>query len=157
MAQALRFPSLEFFQALQRRMNEQTDKYKKIGTMDFRLVLRIGAPPGAFRAEQYGFVFADYWCEEVRALGDPAAFGAECTIDGPYEAWKEMFENIVAHGRADTKHTLNRLILLERPLRATGDDQTAVDKVYRYQYSLQTFLEEAAALPVEFTTEGAAA
>jgi hypothetical protein len=147
---AVLFPSEGFFQALAERMNAQEAKYKKVGWVDLRLAVRI-LPDDNFREEQlYGLVFDTYSCELARAIQQPADIEAECVVEGPYWAWKEMFENILTHGKADPTHTFNYLTLTEWPLKLTGEDQLGIDKVFRYNFSLQLFWEEAAGLDVRF-------
>jgi hypothetical protein len=68
-------------------------------------------------------------------------------LEGEIEAWKEMVENIQAHGAADLTHTLNYLTLPDWPLRlvpASAEGQLDVDRFYRYIETLQEFFNEAA-------------
>ncbi len=146
----VRFPSEEFFAALAQRMNAQTEKYKKYGNVDLRLGIRIDPDKRLQRGAFYGLVFADYWCDQVVEPPDPAAFAPDCTIAGPYGAWKEMFDNIEAHGMADERHTLNCLVHLDDPFRIEARDQFEADKIYRYMFSLQLFLEESAGMEVHY-------
>lgn len=146
----VRFPSAEFFAALAAQMNAQEAKYKKVGWMDLRLAIRI-LPDDNFRSEQlFGLTFDTYSCETARAIGAPAEIDADCVMEGPYWAWKGMFQNICAQGKADPKHTFNYLTLTQWPLKLTGGEQLGVDKVFRFNFSLQLFLEEAAALAIDF-------
>jgi hypothetical protein len=146
------FPSEAFFQALAERMNGDEPKYKKVGWVDLRLAVRV-LPDDAFREEKvYGLVFDTYSCEEARQIGAPEEIEAECVVEGPYWAWKEMFQNISENGKADTKHTFNYLTLTEWPLKLTGEDQLGIDKVFRFNFSLQLFWEEAAELEISYVT-----
>jgi hypothetical protein len=61
-----------------------------------------------------------------------------------------MFQNIQRNGKADTHHTLNHLTMLDDPLKALSPDQYRLDKLYRFNYSLQVFLEEAAGLDTRY-------
>lgn len=145
-----RFPSTEFFDALGRRMNAQTEKYKRYGNLELRLGIRIEPDKRLKKGAFYGLVFADYFCDEVRAYSRPEEFRADCTVAGPYAAWKEMFENIEAHGIADNKHTLNCLIHLDDPFHVEAADQFEADKVYRYMFTLQLFLEESTGIETQY-------
>jgi hypothetical protein len=138
--------SVEWFRALQRHMNAAPEKYRRIGASDVRMLVRVvgGNEPSTERA--VGLVFRDYSCVEVSEVADARAFDADFTIEGPYEAWMAMVENIREHGGADARHTLNTLVLMHHPLRLTGDDQSRVDLFARYNYTLQEFFNEAAAL-----------
>lgn len=146
----LLFPSLGFFQALQARMNEHEARYRAIGIMDLYLGVRI-LPEGVFRKTAlYALLFDGYSCEKVEELASASERDLDVVIEGPYGAWKGMFQNIQANGKADTRHTLNHLTMLDDPLRTVGSDQSRVDKVYRYNFSLQSFLNEAAGLESQF-------
>lgn len=146
----LPFPSLEWFQALQDAMNANTEKYRKLGVVDFALAVSVLADASLPEPKVYGVVFDGYWCKDVREISSADEIEAECVLEGDYETWREMLENIKANGHADVYHTLNRLTLPETPMRVRGDDQLGVDKFYRYQGSLQEFFEESARFETDF-------
>lgn len=133
--------SVEWFGALQRRMNASPEKYRRIGASDFRMIVRITdshSPRSAI-----GLVFEDYACTRVCADPSPEIFDPDFVIEGPYDTWAEMAANIREHGRADARQTLNTLTLMDEPLRVTGSDQTRVDQFARHNYTLQEFFNEA--------------
>ena len=74
------------------------------------------------------------------------AFDPDWILEAPLSDWAEMIENIRAHGRADSDHTLNRLSLLQHPFRIHGSDQTRVDIFHRQQLSYQEFFDQIAAV-----------
>ncbi|MEE9285981.1 MAG: hypothetical protein V3V35_09685 [Dehalococcoidia bacterium] len=148
----IRFPSLEFFQAMQERMNQDQPKYRAIGVMDVHLGIRVQADDALGETRLYTLLFDGYRCAGVGEATDDAEPDLDFVLEGPYRSWKEMFQNIQEHGKADTKHTLNHLTMLDDPLRAVGPDQYRLDKLYRYNYSIQVFLEEATGLKTEFAS-----
>lgn len=139
----IRFPSEEWFAALQRAADEDPARYRRLGTVDLVLVARIDMPTGA--PELYEVTFAAYRCTRVRRLSRlaDAAPGA-VVLEGPYDVWREMVESIERHGKADLAHTLNTLTLADFPMRVTAANQLDVDRFYRYQETLQEFFDEAA-------------
>ncbi len=147
---AVTFPSLDFFRALGERMNREEAKYRAIGIMDLALGVRIKADGALHEDKLYLLTFDGYGCEGAEEPARGAALDPDFTIEGPYRAWKEMFQNIQRNGKADTHHTLNHLTMLDDPLEAVSPDQYRLDKLYRYNYSLQVFLEEAAALDTRY-------
>ncbi len=138
--------SVEWFRALQRRMNTAPEKYRRIGASDLRMLVRVVGASGPTTEHAVGLVFRDYGCAEVCEITDAQAFDPDFTIEGPYDAWVEMIGNIREHGGPDARHTLNTLVLMHHPLRVTGNDQSRVDLFARYNYTLQEFFNEAAAL-----------
>jgi hypothetical protein len=138
--------SLEWFRALQRQMAAEPHKYRRIGATDLRMVVRMTGC-GAPRLErQIGLTFEDYACTQVCELGDTTAFDPDFIVEGSYDAWVEMATNIIANGRADARHTLNTLTLMDEPLRVAGTDQTRLDAFARHNYTLQEFFNGAAQL-----------
>lgn len=148
------FPSRGWFSRLAERMEAQPEKYRKLGPIDLTLAVRIEFPD--HHVELYSLDFDAYGCHEVKRLERLAdATGRHIVvIDGEYSAWKEMVENIRAHGVADLTHTLNYLTLPEWPLRLSPVDssegQLDVDRFYRYNESLQEFFNEAAGVDTRF-------
>jgi hypothetical protein len=141
------FPSVRWFQRLADRMDRQSEKYRRLGVIDLTLVVKIDFPDGS--SERYCLVFEGYRCTKVLLLppGAPIPGKHPVICEGELATWKEMVENIQAHGGADLTHTLNYLTLPDWPLRlvaASEEDQLDVDRFYRYNESLQEFFNEAA-------------
>jgi hypothetical protein len=147
----VRFPSVEFFEALRGLVNADQDRFRRLGTVDMTLVASIGYPG---HIERYAIEFAGYRCTGVRklALNEPAPKDA-IILEGAYPAWREMVEDIVRNGGADLEHTLNTLTLLDDPMRVVADNQLDVDLFYRYQQNLQDFFDAAAHVPISFAEE----
>jgi len=147
---AITFPSIQFFQALAYRMNTAEVKYRAIGFMDLEMGIRVLADGPVKQPRLFTLTFEGYGCEKVREAGAGEQPDMDFVLEGRYSAWKEMFENIQRNGKADTKHTLNHLTMLDDPLRAVGPDQSRIDKLYRFNYSLQMFLDEAVGVPTKY-------
>jgi hypothetical protein len=147
---AVQFPSTKWFEHLAARMNEQRAKYQNFGFVTARAVFRINGTPAGSR--DFGLVFDGFECIEVRELGrgEAAPFDPDWILEGDCATWKEMIQNIKAHGEADPDHTLNRLCLLGHPLKVHGEDQTRVDIFYRQLFSFQAFIDESAAVETSF-------
>jgi hypothetical protein len=146
------FPSVEWFQALQELMNAQTQKYRRFGFVDSRGVFSVKAGDALGQDRYFGAAFEIYECVEIRELsaGDIQGFDPDWIYEGAYGDWKEMIENIVANGHADSDHTLNRLSLLRHPFNIHGEDQTRVDLFQRLLSTFQEFIDEASAVETGF-------
>ena len=153
------FPSVGWFRGLADRMASQPDKYRRLGAVDVTLVPRIVFPDGT--SESYALAFAGHGCRGVERVDGTDTHGMRhpVIVDGEYAAWKEMIENIRAHGHADLTHTLNYLTLPDWPLRLIPGDaeegQLDVDRFYRYNQTLQEFFDEAAGVATRFRDGGA--
>ncbi len=150
------FPSLDWFRALQERMNAAEERYRTYGYADARVVFKIDANDRLPHTRLFGLVFETYGCAEVRELQESDTEGFDCDfiLQGPYKAWREMIENVQANGQADPDHTLNRLSLLQHPFSIHGTDQLRVDLFFRQQFSFQAFIDESAAVETSFPTSG---
>lgn len=140
----VKFPSLEFFQALRDGLNANTERLRRLGTADVTLVVKVDY---ADQAQCYEIVLGGYHCLSVRTLAsiDAAGEGA-VTVEGPYEVWREMIDSIQRSGQADLDHTLNTLTLMDTPLHVSALNQLDTDLFYRYQQTLQEFFDGAASL-----------
>jgi len=152
----IRFPSVEFFAALRDQANANPDRFRRLGTVDMTLVVKIDYDPS--RCDRYEIVFSGYRCVGVchLASADPVP-GDAVVLSGPYPAWREMIGNIVSNGQADLEHTLNTLTLFDEPLRAEAANQLDTDLFYRYQQNLQEFFDGAAKVPVNLFADDSAA
>lgn len=141
------FPSVEFFETLRERMNANRERFRRIGTADVVLVVKIDFPD---HVRCFEVVFDGYRCESARALPSLAAARPGAVIvEGPYAVWREMVENIQRNGQADLDHTLNTLSLMDTPLRISAANQLDTDLFYRYQQTLQEFFDGAGAIAAE--------
>jgi hypothetical protein len=142
------FPSVEWFERLAAAMAAAPERYRRLGPVDLTLLPRIVMPDGATRT--FVLPFQGFRCagiaETMRADADSGPHAV--ALEGDYAAWREMIENIRAHGAADLNHTLNFLTLPDWPLRIVPRDDVAgpldTDRFYRYIESLQAFFDEAA-------------
>jgi hypothetical protein len=72
-------------------------------------------------------------------------------LEASLSTWREMIENIRAHGGTpDLQHTLNYLTLPDVPMVVSGPDQLEVDTFYRYNETLQRFFNAAARVPTAY-------
>lgn len=143
------FPSVEWFKILCDEVNANPDRFRRLGTVDIKLVAKIDYPHAS---RFFEILFAGYRCLGVREIVGPQASGADAVVlEGSYEAWRAMIENIRTHGQADLEHTLNALTLFDEPLRVTAENQLDLDLFYRYQQNLQEFFDASAKFSTEYT------
>jgi len=134
------FPSIEWLEVLRDGMNSSPDRYRKIGTADTQFVITVESDD---EATHFGVVLSAYGCDEVTVVDDVEAFEPDFRIRGQKDAWFEMVENIITHGKADREHTLNRLTLIRRPLEVLRTaTMTEYEKFFQYNYTLQSFFDE---------------
>jgi len=145
----VRFPSVQFFEALREQVNANPERFRRLGTVDMTLVAKIDYDDS--HCERYEIVFSGYRCVGVCHLAhtDPLP-GDAVVLAGPYSAWREMIENIFSNGQADLEHTLNTLTLFDEPLRVESGNQLDTDLFYRYQQNLQEFFDGAARVPINY-------
>jgi len=135
----IRFPSIEFFQALQQRTKDAHDVFEKLGYCDTSFGVCVGD-------QLYGIRFEVYDCVEVRAGGDPA--GLDFVLSAPPTVWNDMVASIRKHGGAGIDHTLNTLTHLGDVVRVEYQDAEGHDKFYRFMATIQEFFDQAQHLDV---------
>lgn len=136
------FPSTGWFKALARRMQENEASYRALGSIECTMIVKVEAPG---ENDLHEIAFEGFGVKSIRRLdriedAAPDHFVLEATID----TWREMIDNIRAHGGADLEHTLNYLTFPDDPMRVEGPDQLEIDTFYRYNESLQRFFDGAA-------------
>jgi hypothetical protein len=132
------FPSLAFFEALQREMRADRERFARLGFFDTTFGIRVLGEGGAPPAELVlGFEVFD--C--VRLAAGLAGVETDFVVEGPLGAWRDMLDNIHALGAADTAHSLNTLTHFGEHLQVRYDDPDGHDKMYRFAESIQEFLD----------------
>ena len=132
------FPSDGWFGRLAAAAYDDPETFARLGFAELRLVVEVVDGDDHRR---FGIVLDGYDVDYAGELTDDLEFAPEATVTGPSDAWREMAENIDAHGGADNEHTLNRLTMAGVPLRVEAVDPMGRDKFYRYAETLQTLFD----------------
>jgi hypothetical protein len=144
----MRFPSTEWFQAVQKAAEAERTKFRRIGFCDATVRLDVRGP----RARSFVLTFEDYGMTSVREVAADSAADADFSLSGDEAVWREMIRNVRAEGEADLEHTLNQL-QLPGLLELGASDQLRADLFYRYNQTFQEFFNQAARVPTEFDPE----
>lgn len=147
------FPSEEWFRQLQQAMDTEVEKYRRLGSTELTLYLKMNFDDG--HNEVYKLVFDAYRCAEVKRVETPELGpGKEAAVlEADYQTWKDMVADIIKNGGASLEQTLNYLTLPDVPMRIWsdgGEDQLDVDRFYRYNESLQQFFDAGASVETRF-------
>jgi hypothetical protein len=144
---AVSFPSTEYFNALKEKMAADQERFRRLGFIDTTFGIRIGHNGKArnFILEFEVFELKD--AREVEAI-DPKK--VDFTIEGDTGVWREMIENILRNGEADTSHDINTLAHLGEQLKVVYDDPDGHDKLYRFMESIQKFFDLSSKVEVRF-------
>ena len=136
-----RVDSAEFFEGLRREMNEHPERFGPLGEAELTCGVRMLSPGGdaCFVIELEGI-----GCARADAVAPDALLGADFVLEGPVEAFAEMFADIAAHGRATGRWTLNSLALLGDRIVLAGTDPMGLDTFSRFNQTLQEFFDGAA-------------
>lgn len=137
--------SLMFFEALADEMNAHPETFKVLGEADMVGSLVMRSATGDFAVR---ICFRELRCEGVTKVDATEAAVADFYLDGPIDAWRAMFDDIVEHGEASGRQTINSLALLGTDIRLRGVDPMGVDKFSRFNQTLQEYLDGAARITV---------
>jgi hypothetical protein len=148
---AIAFPSVAWFQRLADLMNANRARQEQLGYVDCiaEFAVTDGGDSGGRFAVQV--TFGEFAATDVRTA-DPGHPGhADFMLEAPLAVWRAMIASIAAgHGRPGLEHTLNRLSHLGTPMRVVSDDPLRRDLFFRYNQSLQEFVNASAAFPTRF-------
>jgi len=140
------FPSLAFFEALQREMRTEKDRFSRLGFFDTNFGIRV-LLDGTGKSAEFVLGFDVFDCVRIAEGVDGAE--TDFVIEGGFPAWREMLDNIHELGSADTAHSLNTLTHFGEALQVRYDDPDGHDKMYRFAESIQEFLDLSAR--IDFT------
>ena len=130
-----------FFDALATEMNAHPEVYEVLGDVDMDLAIVMTDPHGGFRVR---VTFEGITCAGVDEIGDGDERTTSCFLEGPVGEWQAMFDDIVAHGHATGWWTINSLTLVGDKIAVHGDDPLGVDLFFRFNQTVQSFLDGAA-------------
>ncbi len=141
---ALTFPSVEWFQSLADITN-QDDRFKRYGRLNAVVAFKAGD-------KAYNVTFDVLEVRDVREVTEDEMADSDFMIDLDLEQWRGMIDDIKANGLATRDWTLNTLdLVLDEPIHKNlREDGFAADKFFRYNPSLQRFMDNSAQLDTKF-------
>ena len=141
---ALKFPSVEWFRALQELVNED-EEFRRLGSIDAVMGVKAGE-------RVFVVTFEAFECTEVKEGTEYDLIDADFYLEMTVEQWRELVTNTRENNGADLSHTLNTLdLMIEGGIsdNATGD-QLRADVFFRVNQSLQHFFDSSARLETVF-------
>lgn len=149
-AAGAQFPSVSWFRCLADLMNANRARQEQLGYVDcvagFRVLDGPGGAPWACEV-----TFEEFEAIDVRECARGDASRANFTLEATQATWREMIESIAAgDGRPDLTHTLNYLTHPGTPMRLVADDPLEADLYFRYNQSLQEFVNASAQIATVF-------
>ena len=82
----VRFPSVEFFAALQSRMRDAAERFRRLGYFDTTFGVRVRN--GADRSFVLAFEVFD--CVDVREVDGLTSHPVDFTLEGSFAAWRRQ-------------------------------------------------------------------
>ena len=143
-ATALKFPSVEWFQALQELVNSD-EEFRRLGNIDAVMGVKVGD-------RVFVITFEAFECTSVKEGTEYDLIDADFYLEMTKEQWRDLVTNTRENNGADLSHTLNTLDLtIEGGIsdNATGD-QLRADIFFRVNQSLQHFFDSSANLETTF-------
>lgn len=141
----MRIDSESFFAGLADEVNAHPERFKVLGDADMVAALVMRKTDGDFAVR---IVFEGLRVTCVIQIAAADAPRADFYLDGPYDSWMIMFDDILVSGAASGRLTINSLALLGTDIRLRGDDPMGVDKFSRFNQTLQEYLDGAARIAV---------
>ncbi|MCI4676468.1 hypothetical protein [Candidatus Mycolicibacterium alkanivorans] len=140
-------PTVEWVTRLAEINKADLAEFRKLGEVDCRLAVNIfdGGPDGSALIVQLRFDGFDI--DEIKEIGETELESMDFVIETDRDSWLEMVDNIRAgDGRPDLDHSLNALSMAATPIRVWSSDPLGRDMFFRYNQSLQHFINNCARL-----------
>lgn len=131
-------------------MNANRARQEKLGHVDCVAGFTILDGPGG-QPVQFQVTFEEFEAIDVREATAADTARVDFVLEATCATWREMIENIAQHGgRPDLAHTLNHLSHPGTPIFLRSDDPIRRDKYFRFNQSLQEFVNASAAFTTTF-------
>ncbi len=143
---AIKFPSIDFFQELARRMEVNAAEFEKLGFCDTLMAVKVDDDT----SHLYALTFEVFECSEVRELTSTEGVELDFLLEAPLSLWREMFESIQKLGHPEPAYTLNSLSHVGDRMKVVYDDPEGHDKFYRFMATIQAFVDQASDLEIEW-------
>ncbi len=143
---AIKFPSIDFFQELARRMEDNAAEFEKLGFCDTVMGVKVDGDV----SHLYALTFDVFDCTDVRELASADSTEIDFVLEAPLALWREMFESIQRNGHPEPAYTLNSLSHVGDRMKVVYDDPEGHDKFYRFMATLQAFVDQASNLEIEW-------
>jgi hypothetical protein len=141
------FPSVEWFNAIKDITNNDPN-FRALGTVDSVIGVKVGG-------KIFELTFEAFECTNVREAGENDLRDMDFWLEQPYDAWKDMIENIKKNGHADLSHTMNTIDLSMPEGFARSHDGYRRDAFYRFNQSIQDFFNASAKIDTQFAEPAA--
>lgn len=145
------FPSREWYEQLAQLMKASRAIHEHLGYID--CVAQFTVLDGGVGGKPWSVqvTFEEFEVTDIRETSPADAARADFTLEAPLGTWREMIEVIAqGHGRPDLTHTLNYLSHFGTPVRVWSEDPLRKDMFFRYNQSLQEFVNSSAAFTTIF-------
>ena len=150
----LTFPSVEWFARLGELMEENRATHEHVGEIDCSCVWTVFDADGEGTDRHFQTTFELYSLIDVQEVSEDDRVKANFILETDVWVWMEMLENIAENGgRPDLEHSLNRLSLPGVPIRLWAEDPLDRDMFFRFNGSLQEFVNASAQIETAFPVE----
>jgi hypothetical protein len=150
--EAIAFPSVEWFERLAQLMGQNRARNEHLGYID--CVAMFTVSDGGLRGKPWSaqVTFEEFETTDVREATTADLARADFTLEATLATWREMIESIArGRGRPDLTHTLNYLSHTGAPIRVWSDDPLRKDMFFRFNQSLQEFINASGTFRTIFT------
>ena len=141
------FPEPAWFLALGRLMEAEGPLFQRLGFAETRFVIRvIPYTEGNGGETLVGLIIDGYRLASAALISDLKVFDPDFVICAKRSVWNRMLDEIAESGRPSLRHTLSSLALMGEDMWLESSDQLREDKFYRYNQTLQEYLNLASRL-----------
>ncbi len=151
---SLLFPSVDWFSRLGELMDENRALHQHVGEIDVSCVWTVFDADGEGTDRHFQTTFELYSLVDVREVTEEEREKADFIMETDVYVWKEMLDSIAeGGGRPDLEHSLNRLSLPGVPIRVWAEDPLGRDMFFRFNGSLQEFVNASGQIPTVYAVE----
>ncbi len=139
------FAAPAFLESLKQQFDQTHSEFEALGFFDTRFGIRLLDGEGGEPKHLVVMEFETYSCKELalKAGSDPAD-SLDFVIEAPEAVWQDMLTHLDAQGHIEGDYTINTLSHFDTPIRIDYRDHDGLDKLFRFQQSVQLVFDIAA-------------
>jgi hypothetical protein len=147
----IEFPSAAWFAELGNLMKTNRARQEHLGYIDCSVAFTVTDGSADGLARHFRVVFEEFEAVDVAEVDAAGAASADFALAASDATWRAMIDSIAAgEGRPALTQTLNYLSHMGTPLALVAADPLKSDLYYRYNQSLQEFVNASCAFHTRY-------
>lgn len=139
------FAAPAFLESLKHQLDRADSEFEALGFFDTRFGIRLLDGEGGKPTHLVVMEFETHSCTDLALkAGSDEVDDLDFVIEASEAVWQDMLTHLDAQGHIEGDYTINTLSHFDTPVRVEYRDHDGLDKLFRFQQSVQLVFDVAA-------------